>query len=121
MTQPVYYVEINSPDLNASRQFFAEVFGWDPQPFAAPEYLVAAAGDTAGIDAALMPSRDGQARTVPVIRVDALDDAIEGVRTHGGTVVVEPFTITGMGRACYVLDPAGVLLGVHEYDFDARP
>lgn len=120
MTQPVYYVEINSPDLAASRRFFADVFGWDPQPFASPAYLVAAAGDGPGIDTGLMTSQDGQPRTVPVIRVDSLDAAVEAIRVHGGTVVVEPFTITGMGRGCYVLDPAGVLLGVHEYDFSAR-
>jgi hypothetical protein len=35
-------------------------------------------------------------------------------------VAVPPFTIAGVGRGCYVLDPAGVLLGLHEYDADAR-
>jgi hypothetical protein len=33
--------------------------------------------------------------------------------------VVEPFVIAGVGRGCYVVDPAGVLLGLHEYDVDA--
>ena len=35
------------------------------------------------------------------------------------TVVVEPFTITGVGRGCYIVDPAGVLLGLHAYDPNA--
>jgi predicted enzyme related to lactoylglutathione lyase len=43
MTQPVSYVELNSPDLASSARFFADAFGWDPQPFAAPDYLSAAA------------------------------------------------------------------------------
>jgi predicted enzyme related to lactoylglutathione lyase len=30
MTQPVSYVEINSPDLAATRNFMEAVFGWDP-------------------------------------------------------------------------------------------
>ena len=34
-------------------------------------------------------------------------------------MVVEPFTIPGVGRGSYVTDPAGVLLGLHEYDADA--
>ena len=34
MTSPVTYVELNTPDLPAASRFFAEVFGWDPQPFA---------------------------------------------------------------------------------------
>jgi predicted enzyme related to lactoylglutathione lyase len=120
MTQPVTYLEINSPDLAASTAFFSAAFGWAPQPFAQPDYLVAPGGDGAGIDTALMPSRDGAPRAVPVIRVPSLADATARVREHGGTVVVEPFVIAGVGRGCYVVDPAGVLLGLHEYDPDAR-
>ncbi|HTJ33383.1 MAG TPA: VOC family protein [Dactylosporangium sp.] len=119
MTQPVSYVEINSPDLDATRRFVSSVFGWDPAPFAAPDYLVAPRGDAPGVDTGLLASRDGQPRTVPVIRVDSLDTATAAVREHGGQVVVEPFTIKGVGHGCYILDPAGVLIGLHAYDPDA--
>ena len=116
MTQPVTYLELNSPDLDASVRFFADAFGWQVQPFAAPDYLVAPDGDGAGIDTGLLPSRDGQPRAVPVIRVDDLDAAVRTVGEHGGTVVVEPFALAGVGRGCYVVDPAGLLLGLHAYD-----
>lgn len=33
-----------------------------------------------------------------------------------GKVVVEPFTIPDVGRGCYILDPTGLLLGLHAYD-----
>jgi predicted enzyme related to lactoylglutathione lyase len=116
MTQPVTFLEINSPDLERSTAFFSAAFGWELQPFASPDYLVAPSGDGPGIDTALLPSRDGAARAVPVLRVKSLHDAAVQVRMHGGTVVVEPFTIAGVGRGCYVVDPAGVLIGLHEYD-----
>jgi predicted enzyme related to lactoylglutathione lyase len=116
VTQPVTYVELNSPDLPASTAFFRAVFGWEPQPFAAPEYLVAPHGDSPGVDTALLASRDGQPRAVPVIRVPDLDAATAAVRAHGGTVVVPPFELAGVGRGCYVIDPAGLLLGLHAYD-----
>jgi predicted enzyme related to lactoylglutathione lyase len=116
VTQPVAYVELNSPDLDATARFFAAVFGWEPQPFAAPDYLVAPHGDAPGVDAGLMPSRDGTPRSIPVIRVDALDDAVARVAEHGGRLVVEPFTLPGVGRGCYILDPAGLLIGLHAYD-----
>jgi len=45
MTSPVTYLEISSPDLSRSVAFFEQVFGWAPEPFAAPDYLVAPAGD----------------------------------------------------------------------------
>jgi predicted enzyme related to lactoylglutathione lyase len=116
MEQPVTYVELNSPDLDRTVRFFADVFGWQPQPFAAPDYLVAPHGGDAGIDTGLMPSRDGQPRAVPVIRVDDLDATTARVAAHGGTVVVEPFTLPGVGRGCYVVDPTGLLVGLHAYD-----
>jgi predicted enzyme related to lactoylglutathione lyase len=120
MTMPVTYVEINSPDLERSAAFFNDVFDWQLRTFADPEYLVADAGDAGGVDTGLLKSRDGTPRTVPVIRVPSLDAIRSVVENHGGTVVVDPFVITGVGRGCYIVDPAGVLIGLHEYDPDAR-
>jgi predicted enzyme related to lactoylglutathione lyase len=113
---PVTYLELNTADLDASAAFFTAVFGWAPQPFAAPDYLVAPHGDGPGIDTALLASRDGQPRAVPVIRVPDLDGALDAVREHGGTVVVPPFTLGGVGRGAYVADPTGLLVGLHAYD-----
>jgi predicted enzyme related to lactoylglutathione lyase len=116
MNTPVSYLELNSGDLPASAAFFSAVFGWTPQPFAAPDYLVAPHGDQPGIDTALLASRDGQPRAVPVIRVPDLDTALAHVAEHGGTVVVPPFTLGGVGRGAYVTDPTGLLIGLHHYD-----
>lgn len=115
MTQPVTYVEINSADVERSAAFFGAAFGWRFQPFASPDYLVAA-GTTSGVDTGLMSSPDGVPRAIPVIRVPSLERACEAVVAHGGTVVVPVFTIAGVGRGCYVNDPTGVLIGLHEYD-----
>jgi len=115
MTVPVSYVELNSPDLDASVRFFEDVFGWAPQPFADPSYLVSPRGDRPGVDTALLASRDGQPRAVAVLRVDSMDETLAGVSAAGGTVVVPPFELPGLGRGCYVTDPAGILIGLHEY------
>jgi hypothetical protein len=34
MTEPVSYLELNSPDLDRSSAFFTTVFGWELRPFA---------------------------------------------------------------------------------------
>lgn len=116
MTFPVSYVELSSPDLDATREFFSAVFSWDPQPFASDTYLVAPAGERRGVDAGLLPSADGQPRCVPVINVDDLDATIDRATAHGAQMVVEPFTIPGVGRGCYITDSAGVLVGLHHND-----
>lgn len=119
MILPVSYVEINTPDHAGSERFLSDVFGWRFRPFADPGYLVADHGDADGVDTGLMHSVDGQPRSIPVIRVPSLDDSVAAVERAGGRVVVPAFTIGGVGRGCYVTDPAGVLLGLHEYDADA--
>jgi predicted enzyme related to lactoylglutathione lyase len=116
VTVPVSYVELNSPDLAASARFFAEVFGWEPQPFASEDYLVAPHGDAPGVDTGLLPSRDGAPRAIPVLRVGSLDGVRAALEAAGGTIVVEPFEFPGVGRGCYATDPAGLLFGLHEYN-----
>jgi len=115
VTVPVSYVELNSPDLEASVRFFRDVFDWEPQPFADPSYVVAPHGDAPGVDTGLLASRDGQPRAVAVLRVESMDETISRVTAAGGTVVVPPFEFPGLGRGCYVTDPTGILLGLHEY------
>jgi len=114
---PVTCVEINSSDVARTRAFFADTFGWQAQPFVAPDYFVAPHGD--GVDAGLMSSQDGQPRTIAVIGVGSLGSTMDKVRANGGTVVVEPFAAPGVGRGAYILDPTGVLLGLQETNPDA--
>ena len=116
MNTPVTYLELHTADLDRSTGFFTQVFGWTPQPFAQPDYLVAPHGDQPGIDTALLASRDGNPRAVPVIRVPDLDAALATAEKHGGTVVVPPFTLGGVGRGAYLTDPTGLLIGLHMYD-----
>jgi predicted enzyme related to lactoylglutathione lyase len=116
VTVPVSYVELNSPDLEASARFFEAVFDWEFQPFASQDYLVAPRGHAAGIDTGLMPSQDGAPRAIPILRVDSIDAVREALEAAGGTIVVEPFEFPGVGRGCYATDPAGVLFGLHEYE-----
>jgi predicted enzyme related to lactoylglutathione lyase len=51
-------MEINSPDLERSSALFSATFGWELQPFASPDYLVAPSGDGPGIHTALLPHDD---------------------------------------------------------------
>ena len=54
--------------------------------------------------------------TLPVTYVELHTSDLD---RSGGTVVVEPYAIDGVGRACYITDPPGLLIGLHEYDASA--
>ena len=119
MTMPVTYVEINSPDLDRSAAFFADVFDWQLRPFADPGYLVAPAGDGPGIDTGLMTSADGAPRSIPIIRVPSLDGS---GRASSGPVAPSSSNRSrsraSVAAATSSIRP-GVLIGLHEYDPDA--
>lgn len=113
--KPVTYVEFNVAALPESVEFFKSAFDWDLQPFG-EDYFVAPAGDEPGIDTGIMPSQDGQPRTVAVITVDDMDAAIARVTEHGGTIVVPRFAVETMGYAAYFKDPGGLIVGLYESD-----
>lgn len=54
-----------------------------------------------------------------MINVASLDETARKVVAHGGTILVEPFTIPGVGRGCYFTDPTGVVVGLHQNNPDA--
>lgn len=82
--------------------------------------MVVGHGEEPGIDTGLDKSRDGQPRTVPVITVPSLDETAKAVQEAGGRIVVEKFTIEGVGYAAYFTDPGGLTVGIHQYDENAK-
>ena len=114
----VTYVELFVPHTEPQRTFYQQVFGWGAVPFG-DDYTVAEHGDEPGIDTGIGRSEDGQARAVPVISVDSIDDAAVAVVDNGGTVVAPKFPIPGVGHGAYFLDPAGIMMGLFQLDDSA--
>lgn len=110
----INYVEFNVGDVKASRKFYKDVFGWDPQEWGDPDYLVAAHGDEPGIDTGITKSPDGEPMTVAVISVDDIDGYLAKVLVAGGNILVPKFHIDGVGEAAYVADTNGLMIGLHQ-------
>jgi predicted enzyme related to lactoylglutathione lyase len=109
----INYVEFNVGDVDASRKFYKDVFGWDPQPWG-EDYYVAAHGDEPGVDTGMTPSPDGEPVTVAVITVDDIAGTLAKVLMAGGDLVVPAFDIPDVGKAAYFADTNGLLVGLHE-------
>ncbi|WP_206518060.1 VOC family protein [Rhodococcus sp. X156] len=122
------WFELMVPDLDAARQFYAGVFGWD---FRAPEPLAHPTTDTAGPDtsapAYLLATLDGvpvaglgelpSAPESPVpawttyLAVENVDTTAARVTSSGGVVTTAPTDVPG-GRRALAVDPGGARFGL---------
>ncbi len=113
--RPVHF-EYQSPDPAASREFFAEALGWTFSQWGDFPYWLATTGpeDRPGINGALMPSPDQEARTVITVDVTDISEALERVSAAGGEMVVPIQDIPEVGQVAYCRDPQGIIFGVYQ-------
>ena len=110
--RPVW-VDLASPDAEASREFYSTLFGWQVEVNVDPQYggygLARMAGkDVAGIG----PKQSPEVPTVwsLYIGTDDIDDLVRRVESAGGTVVVPPFEVGDQGRMAVFQDPTGAFI-----------
>ena len=120
----IVYFEIHAPDPHKAIEFYKTNFGWTfhKSEGGAFEYWMVETGDknSPGINGGLMPSRDGQPRTVNTLEVDDVDAAATKVEKTGGTIVVPKMAIAGVGWVAYATDPGGNIFGLYKNDPNAK-
>jgi predicted enzyme related to lactoylglutathione lyase len=109
----INYIEFASTDMEATKKFYATVFGWSFVDYG-PDYASFTAA-SAGIDggfytAGLVPA---QPKTAPLVVLYSADfKATEAaIITAGGKIVVPTFEFPG-GRRFHFSDGAGNVLAV---------
>ena len=114
------WLDLAATDAGSAREFYARLFGWTSheQPANGGSFirLRLSNQDVGSVyqlrDALLehgMPSH-----WTPYVRVDSVQDSIRLATALGGTVVVEPFTVSGIARISLILDSVGALIGLWE-------
>jgi hypothetical protein len=110
------WVDLGSPDVDASARFYGELFGWEAVEAGPPE-------ETGGyrmfrkngkMVAGLGPlQQEGQppAWTVYISSDDA-DDVAEKASASGGQVFMPPFDVLDAGRMAIIADAVGAVFGV---------
>jgi hypothetical protein len=105
-TGKINYVEIPAKDLEATKRFFGEAFGWTFVDYG-PEYV---AIENAGLDGGFFKS-DKVATTdtgsvLVVLFSTDLEVTLEKVESSGGKIVKDIFPFPG-GRRFHFSDPNG--------------
>ncbi|TDC56023.1 VOC family protein [Actinomadura sp. KC345] len=107
------WVELASSDLEASRDFYCELFGWYVYTLTAAEvgdYDVFTLGDVQGPEiGGMFGLADGSQRSAWTIffRTDDLPARLDAVREAGGQVLVEPMNVADLGRMAQCVDSQG--------------
>lgn len=117
----VVHFEMPADDLQRASRFYQDVFGWQMQPWGAEgEYILVSTGkEGPGIDGGItqrIPDRSG---TINTIDVSSVDEYVEKIVAHGGTVVAPKMAIPQVGYAAYCRDTEGNLFGLMQEDQSA--
>jgi uncharacterized protein len=110
------WVELSSPDLDASIEFYGALFGWDvPESENAEQtggYRLAALGGSP--TAGMMPQmQEGQpVAWTTYVSVEDAGATAAAVTGAGGTVIAEPMEVMDLGKMAVFADPGGAVFGV---------
>lgn len=113
------WVELSgTPDIDASEGFYRALLGWEvpEQPNSAElgGYRRAKlnGSDVAGVSPVM---QDGQPCVwATYVSVEDAEATLAKVREAGGTVMVEPLDVMGMGKMAVFTDPTGAVCGIWE-------
>ena len=102
------WVDMGSPDLAKSREFYEALFGWNcPEgPPEAGGYSVCDLGGktVAGLGPQMNP--DAPPAWMTYVNVDSADDTVAKVAANGGTVFMPPMDVMDAGRMAIFADPS---------------
>ncbi len=108
------WVDLGSPDVAASKQFYSQLFGWEPVD-GGPDsggYLIFHK-DGAAVAGAGPLQGPGQPPSWSVyIATDDADATAAKVEAAGGKVLMAPMDVMDQGRMAVFMDPAGAAFGV---------
>jgi predicted enzyme related to lactoylglutathione lyase len=127
MDSNLSHFAINADDVSASRAFYEAVFGWTFHAWGPPGFFKIQTGSDGepGVRGAMQQRRDllDDHRTVGMectFAVDDVDATAHAVREAGGTILMERFTISGVGHLIFFRDLSGHPVGAMQYDLSAE-
>jgi predicted enzyme related to lactoylglutathione lyase len=111
MAHPVIHAEIRSGDPDATRTFFAELFGWTYSDGAFPGYTFADTGVEGAIPTAIGPLQGGSDAVLFFIGVEDVDATLARAEELGGRIVQPAQHVPGVSFGVFA-DAQGHLVGV---------
>lgn len=106
----INYIELPLRDIDATKAFYANVFGWSFHDYGPDYQSFSGAGVDGGFNREAGISAPGSGVLVVLYSRD-LAATLEAVRNTGAQILQEPYSFPG-GRRFHFIDPNGVELAV---------
>lgn len=106
------WIDLNTTDTDAAKQFYTQLFGWTFEDVPAGEEGIYTMLKLDGRDVAALSSMPAGQEEMPphwnsYISVDDVDAAAAKAGKLGGNVVMPPFDVMDAGRMAAIQDPTG--------------
>jgi predicted enzyme related to lactoylglutathione lyase len=112
MAHPVVHTEIRSANPDATRQFFADLFGWKVASEGAfPGYTFIDTGAEGGPYVAISPRQAAEDEVLFFVAVEDVTAALAQAEQLGGTIIQPTQTVPGTSFGVFA-DPQGHKVGV---------
>jgi uncharacterized protein len=110
------WVELSTPDTDASADFYREVMGWsatEPGPVEETGGYRMFEQDGQSVSGLMGHMQEGQPTAwATYVSVADADETADKVKSAGGSVLVEPMDVMDIGRMALFADPTGAVFGV---------
>lgn len=116
------WLDLATPDPDAAKTFYAELFGWsytdEPTNHPGVDYTMARSGGRATAGMMLLSDEMRAGGMPPVwstyVTVDDLEATVARVEAAQGAVLQPPMEVMESGRMAVIADPSGAALGLWE-------
>jgi len=120
---PVAHFAINADDVDRAKAFYSKVFGWESASGGWPEFFHIDTGTKEpGHPIGSLQHRRVIVEGRPIhgfectIAVSDLGAVTDAAKAAGGRIVMDPYSITGVGTLIFVEDTEGNIVGAMHYD-----
>jgi len=110
---PVTWFEISGTDYAGLRSFYAELFGWTPQPVEGMEYALVDAAE-GGVAGGIAGAGEGPGQAIFYIQVADPQAVLDQIEQRGGKTVVPVTVVPDMVTFAQFADPSGNVVGLVE-------
>ena len=118
MANPFVHVELNSTDVEKSKDFYGKLFNWKLQDMQMDEgrtytLINVGEGTGGGMMKQLMPGAPSS--WLAYVLVDDIQAATRKARELGANVMKDSMQVKDMGWLSIIVDPTGAMLGLWQH------